>query len=128
MAKIKETLEGKLMLHKRIGKLFPEGASLDRRRSRHFKLSIKLLESDDEVYDNHEVIISVKSNEELSFLVNGRAIVAAMRDLKDDCPACAQEINIPHVAFVIDDEPVFSSNNKQMDIRFQVINNITRKK
>jgi hypothetical protein len=126
MAKWSDILEGGLMPHKRMEKLFPEGASLDTNRRKHVKYSINLLESG-ELYDTHELIITLVSDEELSFLINVRAVIAAVRDLKTSCAPCEQELGTNHILSVVDDPPVFNEDKTQVDIRFQVINNITRK-
>ena len=115
MARLDRALENGLLSHKRMEKLFPEGASIDTNNLKHFRVSFNRIE-EGEVYDTHEVIITIKSDEELSFLINGRAVIAAMRSLEGE-----------NVLKVIDDPPVFNEDKTQLDIRFLVINNIERR-
>lgn len=99
-------------------------ACLDKKEKRHFMLKIKKVE-DGEMYDTHECIVTLNSDEELSNLISKRNIIKLLKLIEEPLGFQSEE-TYPHIVRVLDQESTLSEDKKQMDIVFHIINNIER--
>ena len=124
MATLKETLEQKLVDPLYIGNNLFQEASIDDKEDKYFKISTKIIESG-EYYDVHECIITLKSNKELSDLINKMNLIRILRRIQEPL-GFLNETPYEHILKVIDLESVSSDDKKTMDLTFHVINNIEK--
>jgi len=124
MATLKEVLEQKMMDEKHLRRVCVKEACLDEKEKRHLKIKTKKIETG-EMFDTHECIITLKSDDDLVPVVAVKNIIKLLRLIEEPL-GYMNETVYPHIAKVIDQERVLSENKKQMDITFLIINNIER--
>lgn len=121
---LKKNIEERLILNKKMKKLFPEGISIDLLKNNHISVSIKKLLTG-EMYDDHECVITVKSKDKLEQLIHVRPITDALNIMQERW-GFLNEAEYPHIVSVIYIDSKYSKDMRSVDIAYRITSNIER--